>query len=100
MELIVQQRITLKNKHKMGDFFTARKTYESVEFLPKIGDAIEDSVYHRNAPEYKVVSTSFNYEENYYIAYLDTITIDSDDRNDIEKEKELYRLHKWEVLNA
>ncbi|WP_039785266.1 hypothetical protein, partial [Paenibacillus riograndensis] len=93
MNLIIQQYVHLKDKHKFRDSLTARKLYADVDFLPRIGDAIEDSVYHRNDPAYTVTEASFNYEENYYLAYLETVSIDSEDRNIIEERKEIYKAH-------
>ncbi|OMF04020.1 hypothetical protein BK129_18855 [Paenibacillus amylolyticus] len=100
MELIIEQLITLKGKLKTGDYFTARRSYNNVDFLPKVGDIIEESVYHRNDPEFKVYKTSFNYDEGYYIAYLEPYTIDSEDRNYIEKMKTTFKEHDWQVLNT
>lgn len=100
MDLIIQQGVQLKNAKKYGEFFTARKTYKEVNFLPRIGEIVEDSVYHRNDPNFKVENATINYESNYYLADIAPYIIDSEDKNRIEEIKKIYSSHGWEVLNA
>lgn len=99
MKLLIEQRIYLKGKKGHDNVFTARKTYTDVDFIPRLGDFIEEAVYPSNSSSYKVTSVTINYEHNFCLAVVESVEIDSENKDEIKQSKSTYRSHNWEIFN-